>query len=32
VVAVVSNWETATSSANRDGFRALIGKIVAAAE
>lgn len=30
VVAVVSNWETATSRTNRDGFRTLVGKLVAA--
>ncbi|WP_370030549.1 serine hydrolase domain-containing protein [Qipengyuania mesophila] len=30
VVAVVSNWETATSRKNRDGFRTLVGKLVAA--
>ncbi|MFW2350374.1 serine hydrolase domain-containing protein [Qipengyuania sp.] len=30
VVAVVSNWETATSRANRDGFRTLVGKLVTA--
>ena len=27
VVAVVSNWETATSSAGRDGFREIVGRI-----
>ena len=30
VVAVVSNWETATSSAHRDGFRRLVGKTIEA--
>ena len=30
VVAVVSNWETATSRANREGFRTLVGRIGAA--
>ena len=28
VVAVVSNWPTATSRAHRDGFRALVGRLV----
>ncbi len=30
VIAVVSNWPTATSSDNRDAFRELVGEIVAA--
>ncbi len=30
VVAVVSNWKTATSRANRDGFRELVGQIAEA--
>ncbi len=30
VVAVVSNWKTATSKANRDGFRELVAQITAA--
>ena len=30
VVAVVSNWQTATSRAHRDGFRELVGQTVAA--
>ena len=29
VVAVVSNWPTATSSANRNAFRALVERIAA---
>ncbi len=32
VVAVVSNWPTATSSANRDAFRALVERIAQAVE
>lgn len=30
VVAIVSNWKTATSSANRDGFRELVGQVAEA--
>ena len=32
VVAVVSNWETATSRTDREGFRELVGKITEALE
>ena len=30
VMAIVSNWKTATSSANRDGFRELVGQVAEA--